>query len=147
MVPPVILSMPNSAATRARYFQSHGVMLESPARSRSGIRSDDGVVVFGLPVARVRVDAWGCSCLLWSRKDALLDHVGTLETLRHCRLAMRQGVAEGFLLGTDDAPVERRQLLALRVAKAGAEYWAKWGCVTRAELARLPGRAQSARSQ
>jgi len=144
---PLIVSVPTSAATRARFFQSHGVILESPARSRSGIRSDDGVVVFALPVARVRVDAWGCSCLLWARRDRLLDYVGTLETLRHCRLAMRQGVAEGFLLGTDDAPVERRQLLALRVVKAGGEYWAKWGCVSRAELARLSGRGESARSQ
>jgi hypothetical protein len=75
------------------------------------------------------------------------DYAGTLETLRHCRLAMRHGVAEGFLLGTNDAPVERHQLLALRVMRAGEEYWAKWGCVTRAELARLSDRAGSASRQ
>jgi hypothetical protein len=141
-----ILSMPNSAASRAQFFGSHGVTLELPARSRSGVRAHDGMVVFALPVARVRVDAWGCSCLLWAGKDDRIDDA-VMERARHCRLAVRHGGAEGFLLGRDDAPVERHDLLALRVVKVRREYWAKWGAVSRAELVRLWACAESASCQ
>ena len=136
MASPEVLPMLNGALLRAEFFQSHGVALDSPARSQSGVRGDDGMVVFALPVARVRVDAWGCSCLLWAYKDDRVDE-SVIERVRHCRLALRQGGAEGFLLGRDHAPLERRELLALRVVKVRREYWAKWGGVTRAELARL----------
>ena len=50
----LILPMVNRAVLRARFFQSHGVTLESHARSRSGVREDDGMVVFAMPVERVR---------------------------------------------------------------------------------------------
>ena len=143
---PLILSMPNSAASRARFFQARGVTLESPARSQSGVRTHDGMVVFALPVARVRVDAWGCSCLLWACKDDAVDDT-VIERARHCRLAVRDGGAEGFLLGRDEAPLERHELLALRVVKVRREYWAKWGAVTRAELARLWACTQGALCQ
>ena len=90
----LILPLPNSALSRARFFRSYGVALEAPARSRSGVRADDGMVVFALPAARVSVDAWGCSCLLWTVTDRLGDRAGSDERLRHCRLAVRHGVAE-----------------------------------------------------
>jgi hypothetical protein len=127
----LILPMSNGACSRARFFHSHGVTLESQARSRSGVREDDGTVVFALPVAQVRVDAWGCSCLLWA--DRGLNDAVSVETLRHCKLALRHGVAEGFLLGRDHAALEPQELLAVRVIKAGREYWAKWGRAARAE--------------
>ena len=129
----LILPMANRAVLRARFFQSHGVTLESHARSRSGVREDDGMIVFAMPVERVRVDAWGCSCPLWTDCDRLLDDAISVERLRHCRLAIQHGVAEGFLLGRDHAPMECQGLVAVRVVKFGREYWAKWGHAVRAE--------------
>jgi len=84
----------------------------------------------------VSIDAWGCSCLLWAGKGDSAD-AALAERLSHCRLAVRDGGAEGFLLGRDNAPLRRLQLLALRVVKVRREYWAKWAAVTRAELARM----------
>ena len=129
----LILPMANRAVLRARFFQRHGVTLESHARSRSGVREEDGMVVFAMLIERVRVDAWGCSCLLWTSCDRLLDDAISVVTLRHCRLAVQNGVAEGFLLGRHHAPMERQELLALRVVNVGREYWAKWGHAVRAE--------------
>ena len=132
----LILPMANRAVSRARFFRSHGVTLECQARSRSGVREEDGMVVFAMPVERVRMNAWGCSCLLWTGFDRLLDDAISVETLGHCQLAVQQGVAEGFLLRSDHAPMELEALLELRVVKIGREYWAKWGHAVRAELAR-----------
>jgi hypothetical protein len=143
----LILPMANRAVLRARFFQSHGVTLESHARSRSGVREDDGMVIFAMPVARVRVDAWGCSCLLWTGCDRLLDEAISAETQRHCRLAIQHGVAEGFLLGRDHAPMECQGLVALRVVEFGREYWAKWGHAVRAEPAQATACNDGARSQ
>jgi hypothetical protein len=143
----LILPMANRAVFRARFFQTHGVTLESHARSSSGVREADGMVVFAMPVERVRVDAWGCSCLLWTGCDRLLDDAITVVTLRHCRLAVQHGIAEGFLLGKKLAPMERQELLALRVVKVGREYWAKWGHAVRAEPAWATACNDGARAQ
>jgi hypothetical protein len=143
----LILSMANGAVLRARFFQSHGVSLESHARSTSGVREEDGMVVFAMPVERVRVDPWGCSCLLWTGRDRLHDDAISVETLHHCRLAVQHGVAEGFLLGRDHAPMERQDLLALRVVKVGREYWARWGDAMRAERAQARACNDAARSR
>jgi hypothetical protein len=132
----LILPLTNGAALRARFFRSHGVTLESGVHSRSGVREEDGMVVFAMPVERISVDAWGCSCLLWKGRDRRLDDAHGVETLHHCRLAVQHGIAEGFLLGRDHAPMNPQELLALRVVKVGLEYWAKWGHATRAEPAR-----------
>jgi hypothetical protein len=132
----VILPFPNGARSRAEFFHSHGVTLECQTRSRSGVRDDDGMVVFAMPHNRVRIDPWGCSCLLWTSGDARSDEAINVEMLRHCRLAVQHGLAEGFLLARDHAPMKRQPLLALRVVKVGVEYWAKWGHAVRAEPAR-----------
>lgn len=143
----LILPMANGAVLRARFFQSHGVTLESYARSRSGVREEDGMVIFAMPVERVSVDAWGCSCLLWAGDDRLVDDAIRVETLRHCRLAVQHGVAEGFLLDRDHAPMERQALLALRVVNFGRKYWAKWGHAARAKPARAAACYDGARSR
>jgi hypothetical protein len=146
MGPCNVLTMGRNAVSIARAFEARGVALQFPARSRSGVRGDDGMVVFALPVARVRVDGWGCSCLLWAVKDdGVDDALG--ERVRHCRLAVRHGCAEGFLLGRDNAPLECRELLALRVVEVRREYWARWGGVTRVEQVRTWARASSATCQ
>lgn len=140
-----ILAMCNAAVRRALAFRSQGVSLKFPARSRSGVRDCDGLVVFAMAAAQVRVDEWGCSCLLWapaSRSADAIDGASERERLEHCRAAVRCGMAEGFLLYGDEAPVEREGMLALRVVKAGREYWARWGCVARTES---PGQRASAR--
>jgi hypothetical protein len=63
------------------------------------------------------------------------------ETLKHCRLAMRHGVAEGFLVHEAETARHELDVVALRVVKAGREYWAKWGFAPRAQL---PGQYASA---
>ena len=139
----LIVPIKNGADLRARFFHSHGVALESASRSRSGVREHDGVVVFAMLSERVNVDAWGCSCLLWAASSRLLS----VETLRHCRLAVQHGLAEGFLLDRDQAPIEGPELIALRVVKVGAEYWARWGNAARAARSQRRLSSRSTRSQ
>ena len=137
-----VLPMRRSAPSIARAFEWRGVTLKFPSLSRSGVRSDDGMVVFAMPRAQVRVNDWGCSCPLWLPSDADLgrgtDGSSGLERLQHCRLAVRHGEAEGFLLDGDVAPATLSEALALRVVKAGAEYWAMWGAVARAQVCEQP---------
>lgn len=142
-----VLPMWNSALSRARAFEWHGVTLEFPARSRSGMRDCDGVVVFALPAAQVRLDDGGCSCLLWARHGAAqsLDRAVRQETLQHCRLALIHGMAEGFLVNGDEVRSGREELVSLRVIKAGEDYWAKWGCVARTRWSWQPALAGEAR--
>ena len=123
-----ILPMCNGAASRARYFQRQGVTLTFPAQSRSGVRDHDGTIVFAMAAADVLSDDWGYSCLLW-RPGA--RGPGEHEMLEHCRLAVYRGVAEGFLLYADDANHDEGTL-SLRIVRAGAEYWARWGRGARA---------------
>ena len=102
-------------------------------RSHSGLRSDDGVVVFAMPASEVRSDDWGFSCLLWAPvARGMRDLRSCAERLAHCRLAVRDGMAEGFLVYGDAMAGRADEALALRVVKAGREYWAKWGSAARA---------------
>lgn len=123
--------------SRARAFYSQGVLLTFPARSRSGVRSDDGVVVFAMPANAVRVHDWGCVCPLWVPADGVdegtLNRAVNEEVLEHCGLAVRHGGAEGFLVYGDASLAHASEILALRVVKLGKEYWAKWGAAARAE--------------
>ena len=139
-----VLPMWTGALSIARAFKCLGVTLKFPTLSRSGVRSDDGMVVFAMPRARVRVNDWGCSCPLWVPSDAgrrEMERPSGLERLQHCRLAVRHGIAEGFLVNGNDAPVTPSEGLALRVVKAGEEYWATWGAVARAQVFEEPERS------
>jgi hypothetical protein len=137
-----ILQMWTGALSIARAFTWLGVTLKFPTLSRSGVRGDDGMVVFAMPRARVRVNDWGCSCPLWIPSDAgagrEMERPSGLERLQHCRLAVRHGVAEGFLIDADGAPLTRSEALALQVVKTGGEYWATWGATARAQLSEAP---------
>jgi hypothetical protein len=137
-----VLPIRSGAHSIARAFEHHGVALRFPAFSRSGVRGDDGMVVFAMPRAQVRVDDWGCSCPLWVPSDAGVrreaNRPSGLERLQHCRLAVRHGLAEGFLLDGHDAPATPSEALALRVVKAGEEYWATWGAAARAQVSEEP---------
>ncbi|MGQ0656279.1 MAG: hypothetical protein ACT4P4_29155 [Betaproteobacteria bacterium] len=114
--------------TRARAFQAYGVILKFPAHSWSGVR-DDGTVVFAIPADEVRADRHGRCYLLWapSRRGAACtaDRASRDERLEHCRLALRRGRGEGFLLHDGHATVETA-LLELRILLAGEKYWARW---------------------
>jgi hypothetical protein len=146
-----ILSMCNGAVSRARAFESQGVTLTFPARSRSGVRDCDGVVVFAMAAVLVRIDDWGSSCLLWAPAPraaaaaAALDRASDRESLEHCRLAVRCGLAEGFLLYGDEASAGCEGMLSLRVVKSGRNYWARWGRMARTESPRGRARAGSVR--
>ena len=142
-----VLPMWNGALSRARAFEWQGITLKFPARSRSGVRAGDGMVVFALPAAQVRVDECGCSCLLWGRNAAphAPDQAVHEEVLRHCRIALIHGMAEGFVMHGDEVRSGREELLSLRVVKAGEEYWARWGCVARTRWSRQPAAAAEAR--
>jgi hypothetical protein len=126
--------------TRARAFYSRGVLLSLPARSRSGVRDDDGMVVFAMPARAVRIDEGGCLCPLWLPADRPgeegFDRAISEEILEHCRLAEHHGLAEGFLLYGDASLARASELLALHVVKSGVEYWARWGAAALAELPR-----------
>ena len=142
----VVHPLQNGAVLRAQFFRLHGVTLASPSRSTSGLRQEDGMVVFAMCTDRVSIDPWGCSCLLWAGCDRLPNDALSLGTLRHCRLAAQRGIAEGFLLDRRHAPVERQELVELRVVKVGTEYWARWGKAARGELLRTGAFRRGARS-
>jgi hypothetical protein len=135
-----VMPLWHAVLSRARAFRWHGVALTFAARSRSGLRGDDGMIVFAMHAAAVRMDECGCVCPLWLPADraseATLDRSVSEELLEHCRLAARHGMAEGFLLYGEAALAQVSPLLALRVVKAGEEYWARWGTVARPELPR-----------
>ena len=131
----LVLSMENGALLIAQAFRRRGVVLAHPARSRSGLREADGVVVFAMPRSRVRVNDWGCSCPLWLPVDAgprnNRDAGVAEERFQHCRLAMQLGMAEGFLLDAQNEPATDCDVLSLHVMQRGAEFWATWGGVAR----------------
>jgi hypothetical protein len=133
-----VLPMWRDAISIARAFEGRGVTLKFPAFSRSGVRGKDGAVVFAMARAQVRVNDWGCSCPLWVPTAAGvgrgMDRASRFERLKHCRLAVHRGAAEGFLVDGDDAPATSSEVLALRVVKVSEEYWATWGAVAPARL-------------
>lgn len=145
-----VLPLSNVAAFRAFVFAWQGVNVQFPARSRSGVRDCDGMVVFAIQAGQVRADDWGLSCLLWTpaAPRAVASDVATdAEILRHCRLAVRRGMAEGFLLYDEDPDATRREgMLSLRVVRAGREYWARWGHSMRSALPRERAHATKTKS-
>ena len=143
----LILPMANRAVLRARFFQSHGVTLESHARSRSGVREEDGMVVFAMPVERVRSThgvAASCCGL------AAIACAMTRSAWRRCTIAdspFSTASPRAFCSAGTTRQWSVRELLALRVVKVGREYWAKWGHAVRAELARARVCNDGARSR
>jgi hypothetical protein len=130
-----ILSVPRRhparRLSRPLAFKAQGVALKFPARSCSGIRCEDGVVVFALSEGDVRFGEAGCSCLLWAplaeSAAPSVDRPIRQERLEHCRLAVLHGGADGLVLRGAGAEADPGEVLLLRVEKLGAEYWARWG--------------------
>ncbi len=113
---------------RASAFLARGVTLKSPD-SLSGIRESDGVVVFAISADEVRADRRGYCSLLWAggRRAAsgTIERASNEERLEHCRIALRQGRGEGFLVHTGEAPYAGAPI-ALSIVLAGEKYWARW---------------------
>ena len=141
-----VMSMQNGALLIAQAFRRRGVVLAHPARSRSGLREADGVVVFAIPQSRVRVNDWGCSCPLWLPADAGPRTDGDAavreERVQHCRLAVQLGMAEGFLLDAQDLPAAACDMISVHVIQRGAEFWATWGGVARSRTSESEATAE-----
>ena len=126
---------PARRLSREHAFEVQGVALKYPARSWSGVRFEDGMVVFAMREADVQVHDDGYSCLLWTPviegATEWVDRPSEQERLEHCRLAVLHGGAEGLLVCGEAAQVDSDAVLALRVAKRDGEYWASWGFTVR----------------
>ena len=142
MLPFRIIPRQNPARrlSRVHAFEAQGVTLRYQARSWSGVRFDDGVVVLALRERDVEGHDDGFSCLLWAPPiegiTQWADRPSRQERLEHCRLALVHGGADGLLVCGDAALVEPDALLALRVEKRGDEYWATWGFAARTQTPR-----------
>lgn len=130
--------------SRSRAFEARGVFLQDTRGSWSGVRKSDGAVVMTIWAKSVESDGGGCSYLLWAPNvdgsRPWSDKAAGKERLEHCRLALKQGGAEGLLvygepleghLPEDRARtvqgVDPETVLRLRVEARGEEYWAIWG--------------------
>jgi len=132
---------PARRLSRVDAFEAQGVTLRYPARSWSGVRLEDGVVVLALRECDVEGHDEGFSCLLWAPLieggTPWVDRPSRHERLEHCRLALVHGGADGLLVCGDAALVEPDAMLALRVEKRRDEYWATWGFAARTQTPRF----------
>jgi hypothetical protein len=127
--------------SRAAAFGEHGIALEYPNSSWSGVRTNDGMVVFAVRAKDVIVDGQGSRCLLWAPDAGRTDALAREERLKHCILAIGNGQAEGLLAFENGSEIDPTLVLSLRVERYRGEYWAKWGsavCVLPPSL-RVPG--------
>ena len=118
--------MQSKMVSRAAAFSAQGVTLRYPAASWSGVRGDDGMVVFAILAEDVIVDDQGSRCLLWSPALGRQRSLVKEERLRHCILALGHGHAESVLAFAGGLEVDPTLLLSIRVARHRKEYWAQW---------------------
>jgi len=131
---------PARRLSRLHAFEARGVTLRYPARSWSGVRLEDGVVVLAIRECDVQGQDEGFSCLLWTPLiEGVMewaDRPSRRERLEHCRLAALHGGAEGLLVCGKAAQVAPNAILALHVEKRRDEYWATWGFAARTQTPR-----------
>ena len=88
--------------SRSRAFEARGVFLQDTRGSWSGVRKSDGTVVMTIWAKGVASGNGACSYLLWAPNvdgsRPWSDKAAGRERLEHCRLALKQGGAEGLLL-------------------------------------------------
>lgn len=111
--------------------------------SRSGVRADDGMVVFVLWAEDARVSGTRSEYLLWAPNAEgsrpWSDTPGGNERRAHCRLAHERGAAEGLLgygVRIDGTLPEEKVLhfdgvdpeniVPLTIECRGEEYWGVW---------------------
>jgi hypothetical protein len=118
-----------------RACELQGIPLKYPTRSSSGVRFDDGAVVFAIRAEEVLTEDQYCNVLLWTppagdpRPGG--DAAASRERLKHCRIAARRGEAVGILVHGERRGVDGDACLALQVEKVANEYWARWRSATR----------------
>jgi len=115
--------------SRAEALRAHGAAPTNPSASWSGIRNDDGMVLFVLCAEDIRTDSAGTRCLLWSPGGG--DSPERRERLEHCLRAVEHGQAEALLASARGMCVDPRLVLGVRVERHRGEYWAKWGSAGR----------------
>lgn len=130
--------------SRSKAFQARGVFLSDERTSWSGVRKSDGAVVMMLWAGAVQSKEGGCCYLLWAPNvDGARPWSETAagkERLEHCRLALKQGKAEGLLVYgerlDDHLPehkarsihgVDPEVVVHLQLEQHGEQYWAVWG--------------------
>lgn len=130
--------------SRTRAFEARGVFLQDARGSWSGVRKSDGTVVMTIWAKGVESGDGACRYLLWAPNvdgsRPWSDKAAGRERLEHCRLALKQGGAEGLLvygerleghLPEDKARtvqgVDPETVLRFKVEAHGEEYWAVWG--------------------
>jgi hypothetical protein len=130
--------------SRSRAFEARGVFLQDTRGSWSGVRKSDGTVVMTIWAKDVDSGEGTCRYLLWAPNidgsRPWSDKAAGRERLEHCRLALKQGSAEGLLvygerleghLPEDKARtvqgVDPETVLRFKVEAHGDEYWAVWG--------------------
>jgi hypothetical protein len=130
--------------SRSKAFQARGVFLPELDSGWSGVRKSDGVVVMSLWSAAVVSSEGGCSQLLWGPNTdgsrPWSDSPAGRERLKHCKLALEAGGAEGILVYGEhfdgDAceqnarsvyGADPERVVHFRVEQRGDEYWAVWG--------------------
>jgi hypothetical protein len=121
-----------SMLSRAAALRAHGAAPTYPSASWSGIRNDDGMVLFVLCAEDILADSAGTRCLLWSPGEG--NSPERCERLEHCIRAIEYGQAEALLASARGMRVDPRRLLAVRVERYRREYWAKWGSAGHAAM-------------
>jgi hypothetical protein len=118
-----------------RACELQGVALKYPTRSSSGVRFDDGAIVFAIRAAEVLLNEHGCTVLLGapdaSEARRGCDEAAAHERLKNCRVAAKRGRAVGLLVYGEHPAVYADAPFELRVEKIGTEYWAYWGSARR----------------
>ena len=121
-----MLSNPHRMVSRATAFGEQGVALKYPSASWSGVRADDGMVLFAVRAEDVIADATGSRCLLWASFCNGAYSRASAERLQHCIRALHRGIAEGMLAFENGTQIDATTVLCMRVERYRGEYWAKW---------------------
>lgn len=130
--------------SRRAAFQARGVFVADADSGWSGVRKSDDMVVMTLWASAVRPSKGRCSQLLWgpnvngSRPWA--EAPAGQERLKHCRLALERGRAEGLLVYGEHFDgeaaehnartvygVDPERVVSFHVEQVRDEYWAVWG--------------------
>jgi hypothetical protein len=131
--------------SRSKAFQARGVYLPPAGDSGwCGVRKSDGAIVMSLWGPAVVSTDGSCSQLLWAPNvdgaRPWSDTRGGQERLKHCKLALERGTAEGLLVYGEQFDGECAEhnarsvygadpecVIHFQVEQRGAEYWAMWG--------------------
>jgi hypothetical protein len=130
--------------SRDKAFQARGVYLPAADNGWSGVRKGDGAIVMTLWASAIVSSEGTCSQLLWAPNldgaRPWSDTAAGKERLKHCKLALERGGAEGMLVYGEQFDGETAEhnarsvygvdpecVVQFKVEQRGEEYWAVWG--------------------